>query len=105
VPGGGQNSRDTTDDQGQFRLFGLPPGEYIVSANFRGTGGEVTEPAGEPTGYAPTYFPGTANAADAQRVRVDVSQEQSGINFALSATRLVRITGTVIDSRPAPVTN
>ena len=27
-----QNSRDTTDDQGQFRLFGLSPGEYLVSA-------------------------------------------------------------------------
>ena len=24
----GQNSRDTTDDQGQFRLFGWPPGDY-----------------------------------------------------------------------------
>ena len=31
----GQNSRDTTDDQGQFRLFGLPPGDYYVSATLR----------------------------------------------------------------------
>jgi protocatechuate 3,4-dioxygenase beta subunit len=105
IPGGGQNSRDTTDDQGQFRLFGLPPGDYIVSANFRGTGGEVTDSTGEPTGYAPTYFPGTGNASEAQRVRVDVGQEQMGINFALIATRLVRVTGTVIDSQGAPVTN
>jgi protocatechuate 3,4-dioxygenase beta subunit len=105
LPAGGQNSRDTTDDQGQFRLFGLPPGDYIVSANFRGTGGEVTDPAGEPTGYAPTYFPGTANAAEAQQIRVDVSQEQMGINFALIATRLVRITGVVNDSQGAPVSN
>jgi protocatechuate 3,4-dioxygenase beta subunit len=104
MPAGGQNSRDTTDDQGQFRLFGLPPGEYLISANFRGGGGEVTDPAGEPSGYAPTYFPGTPNAAEAQRVRVDVSQEQSSVNFALIATRLVRVTGTVIDSRGAPVT-
>jgi len=101
----GQNARDTTDDQGQFRLFGLPPGEYIVSANFRGGGGEVTDPAGEPSGYAPTYYPGTANVGESQRVRVDVGQEQSTINFALIATRLVRVTGTVIDSRGVPVTN
>jgi protocatechuate 3,4-dioxygenase beta subunit len=105
LPAGGQNSRDTTDDQGQFRLFGLPPGDYIVSANFRGTGREVTDPADEPTGYAPTYFPGTANAGEAQRVRVDISQEQMGINFALIATRLVRITGIVNNSQGAPVTN
>jgi Carboxypeptidase regulatory-like domain len=105
LPASGQNARDTTDDQGQFRLFGLPPGEYIVSANFRGTGGDVTDPSGEPTGYAPTYFPGTPNAAEAQRVRVDVSQEQTGINFALIATRLVRVSGIVNDSHGAPVTN
>ena len=104
MPAGGQNSRDTTDDQGQYRIFGLPPGEYVISANFRGGGGEVTDPAGEPSGYAPTYFPGTPNATEAQRVRVDVSQEQNSVNFALIATRLVRITGTVIDSRGAPVT-
>jgi protocatechuate 3,4-dioxygenase beta subunit len=104
LPTGGQNARDTSDDQGAFRLFGLPPGEYVVSANFRGSGGEVTDPSGEPSGYAPTYFPGTANVSDAQRVRIDVSQEQSSVNFGLIATRLVRIAGTVIDSKGAPVT-
>src|SRR5690349_9455401 len=36
----GQNARDTTDDQGHFRLFGLPPGDYYVSATLRGTGPE-----------------------------------------------------------------
>jgi Carboxypeptidase regulatory-like domain len=105
LPAGGQNSRDTTDDQGGFRLFGLPPGEYIVSANFRGGGGEVTDPSNEPSGYAPTYFPGTPNSGEAQRVRVDIGQEQSNVNFALIAAKLVKITGTVIDSQGAPQTN
>jgi protocatechuate 3,4-dioxygenase beta subunit len=105
LPAGGQNARDTTDDQGAFRLFGLPPGEYVISANFRGSGGEITDPSGEPSGYAPTYFPGTANISEAQRVRIDVSQEQSSVNFGLIATKLVRITGTVIDSQGAPVTS
>jgi Carboxypeptidase regulatory-like domain len=104
LPAGGQNSRDTTDDQGAFRLFGLPPGEYIVSANFRGGGGDVTDPSTEPSGYAPTYFPGTPNGAEAQRVRVDVGQELGSVNFALIAARLVRISGTVIDSQGAPST-
>src|SRR5262245_8820097 len=30
VPGGGEGSTDRTDDQGSFRLFGLPPGDYYV---------------------------------------------------------------------------
>jgi len=45
----GQNARDTTDDQGHFRLFGLPPGEYYVSATLR-SGIEATDPSGETPG-------------------------------------------------------
>jgi carboxypeptidase family protein len=102
MPGAGQNSRDTTDDQGQFRLFGLSPGEYVVSAALR-AGGEVTDPAGEATGYPPTYYPGTSNVAEAQRVTVALGQEQSGVSFGLIAAKLVRVTGAVVDSQGAPV--
>jgi hypothetical protein len=103
LPGGGQNSRDTTDDQGSFRLFGLSPGEYVVSASYR-TGGEAADPAGENTGYAATYFPGTPNVAEAQRVSVALGQEQSSVVFSLIATRLVRVTGVVLNSQGTPVT-
>jgi len=34
-------STDTTDDRGAFRLFGLPPGEYVVSASPRTPAGEI----------------------------------------------------------------
>lgn len=105
LPGAGQNSRDTTDDQGQFRLFGLSPGEYVVSAAFRSGGGEITDPAGEPTGYASTYYPGTPNVAEAQRVTVAIGQEQSNVTFALIATRLVRVTGAVVNAQGVPVGN
>jgi hypothetical protein len=102
----GQNSRDTTDDQGQFRLFGLPPGDYYVSATLRGTGApEVTDPMGEPSGYASTYFPGTPNAAEATRITLGVAQENTGVSFGLIATRLVRVTGQVLMSDGAPATN
>ena len=54
-------SNDRTDDQGGFRLYGLPPGEYFVSANnrnnsFMGPGMNNTESEG----FAPTYYPGHA---------------------------------------------
>jgi protocatechuate 3,4-dioxygenase beta subunit len=104
LPVGGQNARDTTDDQGQFRLFGLSPGEYIVSASLRTGGGDANDPDAENTGYAPTYFPGTANITEAQRVAIGVSQEQGGIMFSLIATRLVRVSGAVVNSQGAPVT-
>ena len=72
VPAPGANSRDTTDDQGQFRLFGLPPGEYYVSAMLRSGGPEVTDPMGEPPATRRTYYPGTTNIGEAQRVTLAV---------------------------------
>jgi hypothetical protein len=102
---GGQNSRDTTDDQGQFRLFGLPPGDYYVSATLRTGGAEVTDPMGEPSGYAATYYPGTTNVAEAGRVTLAVSQENTSVSFGLIATRLVRVSGQVLTSSGSPATN
>lgn len=101
---GGQNSRDTTDDQGHYRLFGLPPGEYFVSAMLRG-GPEYTDPMGEVSGYAATYYPGTPNVAEAGRVTLAVSQENTNVNFGLIATKLVRVSGQVIMSDGAPASN
>ena len=48
---------------------------------------------GELSGYAATYYPGTTNVAEAQRVTLAVSQENTGVNFGLIATRLVRVSG------------
>ncbi len=92
---------DRTDDQGTFRVFGLPPGEYVVSATlnedralFRPRAGGADDEA--TTGYAPTYFPGTTNAGDAQRVTVGLGQEVSGIGFGLSLMPLAKVSGRVV---------
>lgn len=98
----GSNSRDTTDDQGHFRLFGLPPGEYFVSATLRTGGAEAADPTGETSGYAATYYPGTPNIAEAARVTLAVSQENTNVSFGLIATRLVRVSGMVMSSDGAP---
>lgn len=93
---------DRTDDQGTFRVFGLSPGEYVVSATLNEDRGGAFRPRGggaddEPTtGYAPTYFPGTTNAGDAQRVTVGLGQEVSGIGFGLSLMPLAKVSGRVV---------
>jgi hypothetical protein len=92
---------DRTDDQGTFRVFGLPPGDYVVSATLNDdralfwprAGGADDEAT---TGYAPTYFPGTTNAGDAQRVTVGLGQEVSGIGFGLSLMPLAKVSGRVV---------
>jgi 5-hydroxyisourate hydrolase-like protein (transthyretin family) len=103
-----------TNDLGQYRIFGLPPGDYYLSATFRGaemmmfemaaTATYVAGPAAASTsGYAATFYPGTTSAPEAQRVRVALGQEMSGADFALAAVKLARVTGSVMrsDGHPA----
>jgi hypothetical protein len=105
VPGGSEGSTDRTDDQGGFRLYGLPPGEYFVSANNRNTGVSMMPGMSntETDGFAPTYFPGTPNLGDATRIPLKAGQEMSGANFALVVARMARIRGRVLNSRGEPV--
>jgi carboxypeptidase family protein len=112
-----------TNDLGQYRIYGLPPGDYYVSATLRGGDGMMMDMAmvaamsgggggatsAGPTGsnpnsgYAPTYFPGTTNGADAQRITLAVGQEAQSTDFALLPVRLAKITGVVISSDGKPV--
>ena len=69
-----------TDDTGSFRVFGLAPGEYYIAAALQAAPADTSD---NPVSYAPTYYPGTANVADAQRIPLTLGTEQSGINFVL----------------------
>jgi hypothetical protein len=53
-------------------------------------------------GFPPTYYPGTANPAEAQAVTVSLGQELS-LQLTLVAARMARVSGTVVgsDGRPA----
>jgi hypothetical protein len=89
-----------TDDLGQFRLYGLPPGEYYVSAGL--IPGMSLNITGISVGYATTYYPGTPSLSEAQRITIGVGQETSNIVFSLSPARTARITGRVLSSDGNP---
>jgi protocatechuate 3,4-dioxygenase beta subunit len=93
-----------TDDRGEFRVYGLPPGEYIVSASVRDTFAGPAPNAGANDvneGFAQTFYPGTINSADAQAISVNAGEEAS-VQLALMPSRLMRISGTVVDSEGRP---
>jgi protocatechuate 3,4-dioxygenase beta subunit len=108
-----------TNDLGQFRIYGLSPGDYYVSATFRGDnmmameimaaatmgGAAMGGPIGSnpSSGYAPTYFPGTPNGAEAQKISIAAGQEAQNTDFALLPVKLAKISGTVISSEGKPV--
>ena len=96
---------DMTDDQGAFRIYGLAPGDYVVSASVRNTNGMMMMPNQRTApdveqGFAPTYFPGTPSLSDAERVSVGVGQEVSGVTFGMTPTRVSRISGRVVGGKP-----
>ena len=93
--------RAESDDTGGFRLYGLMPGEYYVSAVLRAL--PVDDPD-DAMSYAPTYYPGTGSVTQAQPVTLDVAAEAS-ISFALMPVITARITGSVLGSTGAPLSN
>jgi len=97
----------TTDDRGEYRVFGLPAGEYLVSARSRQFGAPVTMGrAGErdrAEGLLPTYYPGTIRLAEAQAVRSAPGQEVT-VDLVGVAGRLGRVSGTVSSSTGRPPT-
>jgi hypothetical protein len=99
-----------TNDIGEFRIYGLQPGQYVISATYRAAnfnfpGDASAERDRDRSGYAPTYYPGTANSADAQRLNVSVGQKISDVTIALLPTRLARISGIAVDSEGRPLAN
>jgi protocatechuate 3,4-dioxygenase beta subunit len=91
-----------TSDTGEYRIVGLAPGTYVVLA--RTLERWVVEEDGreETMGYAPTYFPGTPRAAEAEKIALGVGKEAENTSFALVPGRAATISGTAFDSRGRP---
>lgn len=89
----------STNDIGEYRAFGLPPGDYVVSATMQGdfSRGE----SDDEIGFAPSYHPGTVDAAAALPVKVIIGG-QAQADIALQAVRLGRILGVLLDNTGRP---
>ena len=92
-------SGGSTDDRGEFRVFGVPPGDYVIVARFDAT----DLGSRDRVRYVPTYYPGTANVSEAQRVTVGLGQEVSGITIALARAATAAMRGVVRSSGAAAV--
>jgi 5-hydroxyisourate hydrolase-like protein (transthyretin family) len=94
---------DQSDDRGQYRIFGLPPGDYFVSASAGGLEQIVRQIVGDPgsaqqseaSGYAPTYYPGVTTSSDATRLILAAAQEIWGIAFQIQVVPLATVKGVV----------
>jgi hypothetical protein len=80
----------TTNDLGEFRIFGLPAGKYYLSATFNG--GQL-EGSGEEFGA--TYYPRTTDAAAAAPLQVGAGAQVRNIDIMLARIRTGTIRGRV----------
>ena len=89
-----------TDDLGRYRIPGLRPGQYFVSAVVGRI--VVTDGTADLPGYAETFYPGTPSAAEAQPIGVARSDELANVDFSIVHVKTARVAGRNLaaDGRP-----
>ena len=90
-----------SNDLGEYRLFGLRPGRYFVSAIYRpgqrlepGEDDEDAADAGK-SGYVPTYYPNSTDPAKGVAITIKTGEEVSSTDFLLEPTTVYSIRGHV----------
>ncbi|HJT01931.1 MAG TPA: carboxypeptidase-like regulatory domain-containing protein [Terriglobales bacterium] len=98
-----------TDDRGQYRVFGLKPGEYYLQATE-----SLQPPQDFPEGedyfvrealgaeYAPVYYPGVLQRSQAETISLRPGDEAQ-VDFSLRHIKTVEISGRVIAPDGKPV--
>jgi hypothetical protein len=93
----------TTDDRGDYRIFWVPPGRYIVSVTSNNSNLPIeilfssNSPYSDRT-FPPTYYPGTPDPTRATSIDLKPGAEITGIDFTLSQLKTYRIRGRMVDS-------
>ena len=81
----------TSDDRGEYRIYGLAAGSYVIAAQpLIGRPGagrpgafefRISNPRGRAVAPVPVYFPSTTDAGEAQPVAVGAGEERDGIDI------------------------
>ena len=89
-------SQTQSNDLGEFRFFGLPPDDYILSA--------TPPPVGrEPRRVAMFYFPGASDPSQATRIQLGPGQQITGADFSIRSVPTVTISGIVVGPDGSPI--
>jgi len=96
-----------TDDRGIFRIYGLPPGRYILGfgAEWGGPSDSLYRNLVPWQPFPLAYYPGVLDEPQAKKIEVTAGSEITGIDISLTVKKnLFKATGTVVDvDRGAPL--
>ncbi|HEY4378913.1 MAG TPA: carboxypeptidase-like regulatory domain-containing protein, partial [Acidobacteriaceae bacterium] len=97
-PGGGGAP---TDDQGNFRLTGLPSGDYLIRTTVSLSGAEVNSPGvdsqHEPDYRWDVYFGNGIRPSDAKIIKLKDSEQSNGNMIEIPLARLHSISGIILN--------
>jgi hypothetical protein len=85
-----------TNDLGEYRVFDLLPGRYYAVADYSPV--MPLKNARDATKYVPVFYPGANDLARASLIEVGAGQEIPSIDFVLSPSRVVRVSGNVLNA-------
>jgi Carboxypeptidase regulatory-like domain len=88
----------STDDRGVYRLFGVPPGRYIVSVGLDTNAGYARMGAGN-SYYALTYHPDVTEQSRATIIEVTSGGEATGVDITLGrAAKAYTASGRIVNA-------
>jgi hypothetical protein len=102
-----------TDDRGEYRIFGLKPGDYYLKASESPDLDQVGNIDGSDnyfllrqivTEYAPLYYPGVLQISDAQAIPLRAGEEVRA-DFEMRRVKTVEVAGRVIGADGKPATH
>jgi protocatechuate 3,4-dioxygenase beta subunit len=88
----------TTNDRGEYRIWGLAPGKYYIRATHP-RGGSV-RPGGQV--YVPVFYPGVSDPSRTQAIELHAGDEITGIDLGFVSLRSVRVSGKVLNASSLP---
>jgi len=95
IGGGGSGQ---TNDLGEYRIWGLSPGKYLVAATYQppqSFSGQRTDEV-----YLPTFHPSTPDTSQASEVEVEAGAEASGMDVDLRQAHAVMVRGRIMVDGP-----
>ena len=101
----------TTDDRGEYRIYWVPAGRYLISVRggsstnmiMLSSGEQIITTGGTQNVFADrifpvTYYPGTLDPSRAVALDLQPGAELSGIDIVLTQPASFRVRGTLVDS-------
>ena len=89
----------TTNEDGEYRIYGMPPGKYILTAQCQG---RVFQPRPFSSGpeppptlaYPMQYYPLARDVKSAQALELTPGAEKSGVDFRMKPAGVTQVRGT-----------